>query len=152
MEPIGRWLVWRAEAVFAGCCGVVGVSIEAELDWCCKEGAFGSGLLCKTFAEAFVVVLASGSLHATVLGLGAVRNAAGARKVRDAEVEEDREVRSQIAWREPEVCFVKSVASVLMDSPRLRAPGHDEEAGAVFVGHVEVSNAPQMSITRAAGP
>ena len=74
--------------------------------------------------------------------MGAAHHSAGAREVSDTEVEEDREVRGQIAWREPEVCFVERAASVLVDSPRVRAAGHDEEAGAVFVRLVEASNAP----------
>ena len=44
---------------------------KQKLDWSCVEGAFGGGLLCKPLSEAFAVVLDNGSLHATVLGMGA---------------------------------------------------------------------------------
>ena len=119
MEPMGRWLVWGAGsfpalAALAG--GMVGVSAEA-LKWTgvCGRGIW-CGLLSKALAKAFAVVLASGSLHATVLGLGAARDAAGASEVSDVEVEENREVRGPITWREPNVYVVKLVASKLMDS------------------------------------
>ena len=121
MEPIGRWLLWAAgsfpaRAVLVFCSGMVGVSIEAENDWGCVEGGTRGGLLCKTLAEAPVVVLASGSFEATALGFGAAHDTAGTREVGDTEVEEDREVRGQIAWRETEVCGVKRAATVCLDS------------------------------------
>ena len=47
-------------------------------------------------------------------------------------MEVDRDVRGQITWRETEVCVVELAASMLMERPRVRAPGHDEEAGAVL--------------------
>ena len=96
----------------------------------------------------FAVVLASGSLHATVLGLGTACDLAGTREVGDTEVESDREVRGQIAWRETEVCVAKRAATVSLDSPRVRAPGHDEEASAVFVRLVKATNAPHVSSAR----
>ena len=64
---------------------------------------------------------------------GAACDAAGAREVGDTEVEKDSRVRGQIAWCEPEVFVVEHVATMFLNSPRARAPGHDDKAGAVFV-------------------
>ena len=92
---------------------------------CCRTGlglrgrGTRGGLLRTALAEAFAFVLAGGSLEATALGLGAAHN--WAKELRDMEVEEDSEVRGQITWREPEVCVVELVASMLVDSPRGQA-------------------------------
>ena len=94
------WLLWCGRCSVRGGIGLAlrGRGIRGEL-------------LCKTLAETHAVVLASSSFHATLLGLGTAHSAAGTR-----EVGEDSEVRGQIAWREPEVCVVEHVASVLMHS------------------------------------
>ena len=65
--------------------------------------------------------------------MGAACDTAGARKVGDTEVKEDRVVRGQIAWCEPEVFTVKPVATMFLKYPCVRAPEKDEEARAVFV-------------------
>ena len=46
---------------------------------------------------------------------------------------EDREVRGQVAGREPESLIFKLEATMCLSSPRERAPRHDEDARAVFV-------------------
>ena len=63
-----------ALAVLAGCYGVVGLSIEAELELGCV--GIRGGLLCKG-----VCGRSCQRLKAIELGLGAACDAAGARKV-----------------------------------------------------------------------
>ena len=80
--------------------------------------------------------------------MGVAHDTAGAREIGDTEAEKDRRVRGQIDRREYEVCVIEHGASLFMDSPCVRAPRHDEEAGAVFVGLVEATSVPQVSIAK----
>ena len=80
--------------------------------------------------------------------MGVAHDTAGAREIGNTEAEKDRRVRGQIDRRESEVCVIEHGASLFMDSPCVRAPRHDEEAGAVFVGLVEATSVPQVSIAK----
>ena len=86
----------------------------------CGRGVRG-GLLRKLLAKALAVVLASSTFHATLLGLITAHNADGARKIGDAKVKKDREVRSLVTGCKTKVGVVKLVAAVCMDPPCVRA-------------------------------
>ena len=109
---MGRGIGWvsgrlPAGAVLVGCC-MVGFPAKAVLAWGCVEEALGGKFLaCLRFAKAFAILLACGSLKSAVLGFGAACDTA-TRRWRKT-------VRRQIAWREPEVCVVKRVATVCLD-------------------------------------
>ena len=61
-------------------------------------------------------------------------------EVADTEVEKDKEVRDQIAWCEPEVFTVEHVATMFVNSLRVRTSGHDKKAA---------SKAPKVSVAGA---
>ena len=77
-----------------------GAAWKGHTGWIAVQDACGGvcGRSCHVRCWAWV-------LRTTLLGQG---------EVSDVEVEEDREVRVQVAWREPEVCVVERVASILM--------------------------------------
>ena len=153
MQTMRRWLVWGAGSFPAlaapgGCCGMVGDSTEAELDWGCLEGAYGVDCFARRLRRRLWSFLPAArsmrrcwawALRMTLLGPG---------RLVTWRWRKTGEVRGQIAWREPEVRVVERVASMLVYSPRLRAPKHGEEVSAVLVRLVEATNVPQVSTAK----
>ena len=89
------------------------------------------GLLRKLLAEALAIVLARRP-YTALLSLITAHDAVRAWKVGDMEVKNDRAVRGQVVGREPEGLIVKLVATMFLNSPRVRALWHDEKAREVL--------------------
>ena len=99
-------------------------------------------------AEPFALVLPCSSIHASLLGLSTARHAVGARQVEGAQVKVNGKVSSLVTRPEAELDVVELVAAMSIDSPLMRALGHDEEPRAFTTCVVQAAEAPEERVAR----
>ena len=103
-------------------------------------------MLCKLLAEPFALVLSSSSVHAALLGLGTARDAVRAKQVGGAQVKAKRKVSCLVTGPKAKLGVVELEAAKGVDSPFMRALGHDEEPSAFTTCVVQAAEAPQERV------